>query len=132
MVLSLHRATLQIRAQELRDPAGLQETMSPASFATVLDAGGGDSRAHALEAGARRVELLECVPGPLPLSRLRPLSFPAPKTRSQGTETSEKCQGADPTDRDLDRLDPGGEIDSTETSKKHKSSHRTEHELLLL
>ena len=86
MVLSFHRATLKVGAQELRDATGLQETVSPASLATVLDARGGDSRAQALEAGARRVELLERISGRLPLPRRRPPSFPSSTNRSERRE----------------------------------------------
>ena len=49
----------------LRDAAGLQKPVSAAGFATVFDAGRGYPRAHALKAGARRMELLKRISRPL-------------------------------------------------------------------
>lgn len=61
VVFPLYRTRLQISAEVLGDAAGLQEAVAPARLATLLDTVGGDARAHALQARAGRVELLERV-----------------------------------------------------------------------
>lgn len=59
VVLPFHCARLKIGSEKFWQAACLQESVSAAGFAAILNASRGDSCAHALEARAGSVELLE-------------------------------------------------------------------------